>query len=150
MSSTPAPSEPSKRLLGIYVLSILLFIGAALELADGLLMAANLGTSYERPTDRSFFRAHLAGAGVVFLAALALLAAKRLTWRGVLLLQLIGAAAQILPIRATLAALAEAERRGGDTGTLTALGYRASIVLELGIVGWCVATAIYLCRQPIL
>jgi hypothetical protein len=46
MSSTPALSEQSKRLLGVYIWSILLFLGAALELADGLLTAGNLESQF--------------------------------------------------------------------------------------------------------
>jgi len=144
-----SPPVSSKRLLGVYVVSILLFLGAALELLDGLLTTGNFGTRYERPTDRALFWSEVAGAGVVLLAALALMFRKKLSWNAVLILQLLGAAGQILPIRATLAAIADARHRGGDAGTLSALGYQVSILLQCGVAALCVATAVYLCLRSV-
>jgi hypothetical protein len=122
----------------------LLFLGAGLELLDALLVAGDFGTRYERPTDRLLVWSEVAGASVVLLAALAVILRKKLRWGAVLVLQLLGAALQILPIQATRASIAEAVHRGGDWGAVSILSHQASLLLEFVVTGLCIATAGYL------
>jgi hypothetical protein len=152
MTSTPQPLDDRptaiprpKWLLGFYVGAVLLLLAGALEMGDALLTAGNFGTRYERPTDRPLVWSEISGAAVVLLAGLSFILQKRLSWRALLLLQLLAVAMQFLPIHATGAALADAIRNGGDTGSLSALGHQISLLLEYGIAGLCLLTTGYLC-----
>lgn len=141
--STAATSQP--RLIAIYVCAALLILGGLLECLDAAVTAGNFHTTYERPTDRPLFWTELAGGGAVLLAAVALLLWKRLAWSVSLITVLVAAAVQVLPIHATHAAIADAMTRGGDTGSLSALWYDLSLLIEWGLVGFCLLSATYLC-----
>jgi tetratricopeptide (TPR) repeat protein len=143
MNPALPPRPPSKHHWGTWVLSISLFLGALLELLNALVTAGDLGTHYQLPGDRYLVWSQVGGAGVVLFAALAVTLRKKLPWKAVLTLQLLAAAVQILPIRATMAAIDEAVHRGGDWAGLAVLTRQASLMLEFGVTGICLVSVAY-------
>ena len=77
------------------------------------------------------------------LAALTVALRAKMPRVNIPLLALLGASGQALPIWATLASIKDSTGRGNDWGNFPLFVHQTTLLLEYGITGLCLATAIY-------